>query len=255
MAGSEFDKSSSSSRASTRQWMSCFAPIRVIPSLLPAGFGSYNAPMSQFRPIAPDSSTGIRQSGVALTPLSLKRFIVTGSIGFSIASLCVFATVIWQSWMYRHLGVSAAFLVWIVLFILLGGRALSPLVVDTRRRSRFYVVFGVAFFAYGISWMAAYFTFKNAVGEWLGSFVGSVCMALVFAAWFGVLRSAPLFAALLFVANSIAYFLGSLLFYSFSHDVGLLVWGPFYGLCLGAGLGGVLYIAQCERASGTQSER
>jgi hypothetical protein len=207
--------------------------------------------MSQFRSIAPNGSTDIRQSGVALTPLSLKRFMVTGGIGFSIASLCVFATVaIAQDWMYRHLGLTAAYVVWIVLFIVLGGRALNLLVVDTPRRSRFYVMFGVAFFAYGISWMAAYFTFKNAVGEWLGSFVGSVCMALVFAAWFGVLRSAPLFGALLFIANSIGYFLGSLLFYSFSHDVGLLVWGPFYGFCLGAGLGAVLYIAQPQHIGG-----
>ena len=164
------------------------------------------------------------------------------------ASLCVFGTVaIAQDWMYSYLGVTAAYIVWIVLFIVLGGIALSSLVVDTRRRSRFYVMFGVAFFVYGISWMAAYFTFKNAVGEWLGSFVGSVCMALVFAAWFGVPRSAPLFGALLFVANSIGYFLGSLLFYSFSHDVGLLVWGPFYGFFLGAGLGTVLYLAQPQR--------
>jgi len=70
-----------------------------------------------------------------------------------------------------------------------------------------------------------------------------------------VLRSAPLFGALLFVANSIAYFLGSLLFYSFSHDLGLLVWGPFYGFCLGAGLGAVLYFAQPQRTAGSQSEQ
>jgi len=209
---------------------------------------SYNAPMSQYRSNPVDPSTNVDQPGAALNPLSLKRFIVTGGIGFSIASLCVFGTVaIAQDWMYRHVGVTAAYIVWIVLFIVLGGIALSSLVVDTRRRSRFYVMFGVAFFVYGISWMAAYFTFKNAVGEWLGSFVGSVCMALVFAAWFGVPRSAPLFGALLFVANSIGYFLGSLLFYSFSHDVGLLVWGPFYGFFLGAGLGTVLYLAQPQR--------
>lgn len=201
-----------------------------------------------------DPSTIVDQPGVALTPLSLKRFIIRGGIGFAIASLCVFATVIAQRWMYRNLGVTVAYLVWIGLFILLGGTALSPLIVDKRQRSRFYVMFGIAFFAYGICWMAAYFTLRGAVGEWLGSFAGSICMALVFAVGFGVLRSAPLFAVLLYVANSIAYFVGSLLFYSFSHDVGLLVWGPFYGFCLGAGLGAVLYIAQTRQGSGSPSE-
>ena len=152
--------------------------------------------MSKSRSTAQNPLTDVRQSGVAFTSQSLMRSILTGGIGFSIASLCVFATVIAQRWMYRHLGVIVTYIVWIALFILLGGRALSSLVVDTRRRGRFYVVFGLAFFAYGISWMAAYFTFRNAVGEWLGSLVGAVCMALVFAAWFGVLRSAPLFGDL-----------------------------------------------------------
>jgi len=204
--------------------------------------------MSQFPPIASDDSSGSRQSDAASTPLSLKRFILTGGIGFSVASLCVFASVaIAQGWLYHHLGVTAAYLVWIVLFIVLGGISLNSLVVEKHRRSRFYVTFAVAFLAYGISWMAAYFTFQNSIGEWLGSLAGSVCMTLIFAAWFGAMRSAPSLCALLFIANSIGYFVGSLLFYSFRHVVGLLVWGPFYGFCLGAGLGAVFYIAQSKR--------
>ncbi len=202
-----------------------------------------------------DPSTGVRQTGVALTPLSLKRSIVTGGIGFCLVSLCVFGTVAFaQRWMYDRLGVTGAYLACMTLFILLGGMALIPL-VGTRRLLRFYVMFAAAFFSYGISWMAAYFTFKNAVGEWLGSFAGSVSMALVFAAGFGVLRSAPLLSALLFVANSIAYFLGSVFYYSFGKPAGLLLWGAFYGFCLGAGLGAVLYTAQSQRASGSLSEQ
>lgn len=186
---------------------------------------------------------------VALTPMSLKRSIVTGGIGFSIVSLCVFATVTFaQRWMYDHLTVTGAYIAWIALFILLGGRALFSLVTGIRVL-RFYAMFGAAFFAYGITWMAAYFTLKNAAGEWLGSLAGSVAMALVFAAGFGVLRSAPLLSALLFVANSIAYFLGSVFYYSIGRPEGLLLWGAFYGFCLGAGLGAVLFIAQSQRAS------
>jgi hypothetical protein len=95
--------------------------------------------------------------------------------------------------------------------------------------------------------MAAYFTFKNAAAN------GSDRSSDLFAWPWSLLRGSAccdlraLFGALLFVANSIAYFLGSLLFYSFSHNVGLLVWGPFYGFFLGAGLGAILYIAQPQR--------
>lgn len=204
--------------------------------------------MSPFR-LTPDSpSSGIRQSDANSTPLSLKRSIVTGGIGFSIASLCVFATVAFaQKWMYDHLSVTGAYIAWITLFILLGGGALFPLAGGRWRLLRFYAIFGAAFFLYGISWMAAYFTFRNAVGEWLGGFVGSVLMALVFAAGYGALRSAPLLSALLFIASSIGYFLGSIIYYSLDKPVGMLLWGVVYGFCFGAGLGGALCLAQSRR--------
>jgi hypothetical protein len=180
--------------------------------------------------------------------MSLKRSIVTGGIGFSVVSLCVFATVAYaQSWMYDRLGVTGAYITWMTLFILLGGSALFPLVVGKRRLLRFYAIFGAAFFMYGISWMSAYFVFNRGTGEWLGSLAGSVSMALVFAAGFRVLRSAPLLAALLFISNSIGYFLGSVFYYSFGRPAGLMLWGAFYGFFLGAGLGAVLYLAQARR--------
>ena len=212
--------------------------------------------MSQSRLTSDPYPPGLRQSGIALTPISLKRSIVTGGIGFSIVSLCVFTTVaVAQRWMYDHLSVTGSYIAWLTLFILLGGRALLPLVIGERRVLRFYAMFGAAFFMYGIGWMAAYFTFKNATGEWLGSFAGSVSMALVFAVWLRVLRSAVLLSALLFFANSIGYFLGSIFYYTFGRPMGLMLWGAFYGFCLGAGLGAVLYIAQSRRASGRLPEQ
>jgi len=198
--------------------------------------------MNSFQ-LTPDHPT--TESGDASTVPSLKRSLITGAVGFCLVSLCVFATVAFaQSWMYKHLGVFGAYIVWIALFILLGGTALSPLVIGPRRMLRFYALFGTAFFVYGISWMEAYFTLPNTIGEWIGSLAGSVSMALVFAAGFKALRSALVLSAVLFVANSVGYF-GGLIFYSPLGEItGMLVWGAFYGLCLGAGLGAVLYIVQ-----------
>jgi hypothetical protein len=55
-------------------------------------------------------------------------------------------------------------------------------------------------------------------------------------------------SGLLFVANSLGYFLGSALNNSIGGRAGMLLWGTVYGLCLGAGLGAVLYFAQARRA-------
>jgi hypothetical protein len=73
-------------------------------------------------------------------------------------------------------------------------------------------------------------------------------MALVFAAGFGVMRSSLKFIVVLFVANSIGYFLGSFLYDYFGHSpLGMLLWGAVYGLFLGAGIAAVLHFAQVQR--------
>ena len=64
----------------------------------------------------------------------MKRYLLTGSIGFCLTSLCVFATVAFaERWMYENLGITGAYLVWTVLFIGLGGAVLRPLVKDSLR--------------------------------------------------------------------------------------------------------------------------
>ena len=166
-------------------------------------------------------------------------------MGFGLASLCVFATVAFgERWMYTRLGLFGAYLAWTALFILLGGGVLGSLVVGRWRLPRFYLIFGLAFFAYAAGWVGAYFALRGAAGEWIGSLAGSVLMGSVFAAGFGAARSAVKLSLILFVANSIGYFLGSALNNAIGGSVGMLLWGTAYGLFLGAGLGAVLHLAQ-----------
>ena len=179
------------------------------------------------------------------------RSIATGAIGFCVVSLCVLATVAFgERWMYTNLTILGAYLVWTALFILLGGAVLASLVVTDRWRfPKFYILFGLAFFLYAVGWMTSYFTVRGGAGEWLGSLAGSILMALVFAAGFRVMRSALKFSAILFVANSLGYFLGAaLLRYSMS-KTGMILFGLIYGLSLGAGLGAVLHLAQNQSAN------
>ena len=183
---------------------------------------------------------------------SIQRSLLIGGLGFGLASLCVFATVAFgETWMYRNLGEAGAYLVWTVLFILLGGAVLGSLVVGSWRLPRFFLLFGLAFFAYAAGWVAAYFTLRSTAGEWLGSLVGSTLMATVLALAFRRSRAIFKLSVLLFVANSFGYFLGSALNDYFGGRPGMLLWGMAYGLFLGAGLGAVLhYVQRPEQAPG-----
>ena len=182
-----------------------------------------------------------------MEPPSLQKSLLTGALGFVVVSLCVFGTVAFaERWMYRNLTVFGSYLAWTALFILLGGAVFGSLVVGRWRLPKFYRLYGLAFFAYAVGWVFSYFMLRGVAGEWIGSLAGSVLMALVFAAGFGVMSSTLKFAALLFVANSVGYFLGAALNDQFGGSSGMLLWGAAYGLFLGAGIGAVLHFAQVQ---------
>lgn len=179
----------------------------------------------------------------------LSRAVLRGGIGFCLVSLVVFATVAFgERWMYRNLGFTGAYLAWTIAFILLGGGVLGTLVADSRwRLPKFYILFGIAFFAYAVGWVASYFVLRGAAGEWVGSLVGSILMTLVFALGFQSLRSVPKLSAILFIANSAGYFLGSAINNSLGGRPGMLLWGLLYGLFLGSGIAAVLFLLQHDR--------
>ena len=178
---------------------------------------------------------------------SLGKSLLIGAVGFSVVSLCVFGTVAFgERWMYQTLGLGGAYFVWTALFILLGGAALGSLVVGRWRLPRFYLLYGLAFLVYAIGWIAAYFVLRGVAGEWVGSLAGSILMALVFAKGFGRLGATLKFSVLLFIANSLGYFVGSAINDAVGGRNGMMLWGVVYGLFLGAGIAAVLHYAQRE---------
>jgi hypothetical protein len=180
-----------------------------------------------------------------MTVPSLSKAITTGAIGFGVVSLCVFATVAFaERWMIQNLGLAGAYITWIVLFILLSGAVFGSLVAVRWRLPKFYLLFGLAFFAYSAAWMLAYFKLGRTAGEAVGSLIGSVLMALVFAWGFGALRAIVKLSAVLFVSNFFGYFVGVALFDFFSAPLGMLLFGVVYGLFFGAGIGVALQLVQ-----------
>jgi len=176
---------------------------------------------------------------------SLAQSIVTGAVGFCLASLCVFATVaFFERWMDHNLGLLGSYIAWTILFILLSGVVFGSLVVSRWRLPKFYFLWTVAFFAYAGAWMVAYFTLGRTTGELVGALVGSILMALVIATGFRRLRSAVKLSAVLFVSNSLGYFLGAALFERLSEPTGMLLFGVVYGLFFGAGIGAALQLVQ-----------
>jgi hypothetical protein len=192
-------------------------------------------------------------SGAVKTP-SLNQSLLFGGIGFCAASLLVFTTVAFaERWMYQHMGLSGAYATWTMLFIFLGGAVFIPLLVVRGHWWRFYILFSIAFLFYAIGWIGAYFTLRGKAGEWLGSLAGSVLMGLILAIGFNALRTSAKLIAILFVSNSVGYFLGDALNNAIGGKSGMLLWGVAFGLFLGAGLGTALYFAQAplrERLQG-----
>jgi len=178
---------------------------------------------------------------------SLTRSIATGAIGFALVSLCVFATVAFaERWMYQNLGLVGAYLAWTVLFIVLSGAVFGSLVIVRWRLPRFYLLWALAFFAYAAAWMLAYFNVPRTAGELIGAIAGSILMAVVLALGFGSLRSIVKLSAVLFVSNSLGYFLGAALFQSLNAPTGMLLFGVVYGLFFGAGIGAALHLVQAD---------
>ena len=178
-------------------------------------------------------------------PPSLRRSTLTGSLGFAGASLLVFATVAFaERWMYEHLGLPVSYAVWTLLFILTGGAVFNSLVVPPLRGIRFFGIFSLSFLGYAAGWIGAYFLLRGAAGEWCGSLAGSLLMGQILATGLGTRHRAWTISLLLFVTNSLGYFLGSALNTAIGGQFGMLLWGVMYGLCLGAGIGTALHHAQ-----------
>lgn len=164
---------------------------------------------------------------------------IRGSVGFAIVSTAAFA--VWalgSTWFVRLGGEAGMYAGCFLVFILLSGLVLRPMLGWQGTVGQFYRFFFTAFLAYAIAWCAGWFLLGMGLGEWLGSLVGCAAFTAVMAATLHGWRMLLPSALMMFVLHSAGYFAGAHVCYTSTHSVmSELAWGALYGLGFGAGIG------------------
>lgn len=172
--------------------------------------------------------------------------VMGGIAGFGGAALVVFGSVaLAEGPLHRALGTAGSYVLWTILFMVLGGGLLGRLVAGRGSLWRFTGVFSAGFALYGAGWCTGWFVWKWGWGEILGTLLGATLLHVVLVSAFGRRR---LFLPTLpgwWTANLAGYFLGEAAWFALNRSpVGMTLWGLIYGLCLGAGLGWLLHRLQ-----------
>lgn len=179
---------------------------------------------------------------------SLSTSLWRGIIGFTLVSIAGFAP--WAlagRWFYRAIGEAGLYVVCALVFIVLSGLLLHRLIIGPGSLGRFYKLFGLAFTVYSIGWMVGWMMLRGHVGSIIGLFVGTALMGWMLARAFDAMSNAMKIIVILFVFNSLGYFIGGWLeggLLGVNETVAQLSWGVCYGIGYGAGLGLAFYYCQ-----------
>jgi hypothetical protein len=187
---------------------------------------------------------------------------VYGIAGFTLLSLAGFAPwALGGRWFYKRIGEAGLYLVCAGVFLLLSGPLLHRLIAGPGSLRRLYKVFTPAFGAYAVLWIGGWMAFHGHTGSIVGLLAGTAGMGIVLARFFRVGSKTWQIIAVLFVLNAAGYFLGGVVE---GQVMGLprvalfgtalskpakailakLLWGVFYGIGFGAGLGLAFYLCQ-----------
>jgi hypothetical protein len=196
-------------------------------------------------------------------PLSLTSSIVRGALGFCIVSIAGFVPwAIFGRTLGQQIGEAGMYVVCALVFIALAGLLLHPLIMGRGSLGRFYRLFPIAFGAYSVAWILGWMTLRGHPGSVVGLLAGTAIMGWIFTRAFKAPDALLAVIAVLFVANSIGYFVGgwvegwliNLKEWNLPAPLSgrraqvrtaMLAWGVFYGLGLGAGLGHAFH--RCQR--------
>ena len=181
------------------------------------------------------------------TAPSLGASIVRGMIGFTLVSVAGFSPwALFDRWFHRF-GEIGLYLACALVFIGLSGILLHRLIIGAGSLPRFYKIFSLAFTAYAVAWVAFWMWLRGDAGSLGGLFAGTAAMGILLACAFDAPRSILKIVAALFVLNTLGYYIGGWVEAKLPFEqkrTGMLLWGVFYGLGFGAGLGLAFYFCQ-----------
>jgi hypothetical protein len=200
-----------------------------------------------FLGLDPDSLAARTRAAIAPVP-TLAQSLLRGALGFTILSVAGFVPwAVLGGVLHKKVGEAGMYAACALVFIALSGPLLHRLIMGPGSLIRFYALFSVAFTLYSIGWIAGWMVLRGHTGSLVGLLAGTALMGLVFCLAFRAMESLPVVVAVLFLANSAGYFLGGVvegLVYPHLPTLAMLLWGVFYGLGLGAGLGLAFFTCQ-----------
>jgi hypothetical protein len=186
----------------------------------------------------------VKASGAPVDPPTLAGSAIRGAVGFTVVSVAGFSP-----WALagKRLPELAMYGACAAVFIGLSGLLLHRLIIGPGSMGRFYTLFGAAFAVNSVLWIASWMLLKGHLGSLVGLLAGTAAMGGMFAAAFEERRAALPSIVALFVLNTAGYYVGGWGEAALARanlTVAMLLWGVFYGLGLGSGLGLAFHFCQ-----------
>ncbi len=199
-------------------------------------------------------------------PPTLAASLLRGALGFTVVSLAGFVPWAFFGKWFRapgHGGELGLYLACALVFIVLSGLFLHPLILGHGSLSRFYKLFAIAFTAYAVAWIAGWMSLRGDPGSVVGLLAGTTLMGLILARAFDAGEQAFKVIVVLFLLNSAGYFIGGwvegwllwlpqldlagvTLAKPYQRLLAMMSWGLFYGLGFGAGIGLAFHYCQTQ---------
>ena len=169
--------------------------------------------------------------------------LIYGGLSFGLVSVLAYS--IWAFRLVR--GAAAMFSSIAVVYLVLGGLALSRLVSASEARKRFPLWFALAFLIYALGWCLFWFGLKGKMqADLWGAVAGLAGMTLLWQRLYGRPGDFLRLFAGLFVLHCAGYYLGGVFHARFHGPPGMLLWGVAHGVGFGAGIGYVLWRCQAS---------
>lgn len=156
------------------------------------------------------------------------------------------STLAYSIWAFRLVpGTAGLYTTTALVYLGLGGLALSRLVAVPGAAWRFTLCFATVFLAYAVCWCAFWFGLRGKYrADLWGAMAGLAAMTWLLQLAFDRRRGFLAMFLVLIALHSAGYYAGEQLYAAVRGTSGRLLWGAAHGLGFGAGLGYVLFQLQ-----------